>query len=294
MNLFIQQLANGVALGATYAMFAMGFGLVFATMGILNVAHGTYATWGAIITYTALDHGWPFVPAAVLGALGAGVIGVIVDRVAFEPLRKRGAGLLGTIITSIGAWIILGDLAQEATDAQAKSYPNGSFPRGIVRIGDVILTYAQILNVAVAVVMVVALYVFLNHTRTGSSIRAVGYNPSATALSGVNPRFIVNLTALLAAGLAGVAGVLSALATNNVSFNMGEGLMLKGFAAVVVGGFGDVRGAAAGGLAIGIFEVMGAQYISNDFRDAITFGLLVAVLVLFPKGLFRERDLSRA
>jgi len=294
MNLFLQQLGNGVALGATYALFAMGFGLVFATMGILNVAHGTYASWGAIITYLVVDHGVPFVPGALLGVIGAGLIGVVVDLIAFEPLRHRGVGLLGTIITSIGAWIVLGNLAQEATGAQARTFRNGAFPSGLVSIGDVKLTYAQILNIVLAAVVVVVLHLGIQRTRTGAAIRAVGYNAAAAGLAGVNRRRIVVLTAFLAAAIAGLAGIGSALATSNVSFNLGEGLLLKGFAAVVVGGFGDVRGAAAGGIAIGVFEVLGAQYISNDFRDAITFGLLVAVLVFFPKGLFGERELSRA
>lgn len=294
MNLFLQQLGNGVALGATYALFAMGFGLVFATMGILNVAHGTFASWGAISTYFALQRGMPFIPAAIIGVVAAGAIGVIVDAVAFEPLRRRGVGLLGTIITSIGAWIVLGNLAQEATAARARTFRSGAFPSGMVSILGVKLTYAQVLNVVLALVVVVALHLFLHRSRVGAAIRAVGYAPAAAALGGVNRRRIVTLTAFLAAGIAGLAGVGSALATSNVSFNMGEGLLLKGFAAVVVGGFGDVRGAAAGGLAIGVFEVLGAQYISNDFRDAITFGLLVLVLVFFPRGLFGERELSRA
>lgn len=294
MDLFLQQLANGVALGAVYAMFAIGFGLVFATMGILNVSHGTYATWGAIAALALLERDVPFVGALVGGVLAAGAIGVVVDRLAFEPLRRRGVGMLGSIITSIGAWIILGDLAQEATDAQARSFPSGSFPSGFVEVGGVWLGYPQLLNILVAAALVVGMHLVLTRTRLGGAIRAVGYDAAAASLSGVNPRLIIALTALLAGGVAGLAGVLSALSTNNVSFTMGEGLLLKGFAAVVVGGFGDVRGAALGGLIIGVSEVLGAQYISNDFRDAITFGLLVLFLVAMPRGIIGEREVRRA
>ncbi|HEY8543445.1 MAG TPA: branched-chain amino acid ABC transporter permease [Acidimicrobiales bacterium] len=294
MDLFLQQLANGVALGAVYAMFAIGFGLVFATMGILNVSHGTYATWGAIAALALLERDVPFVGALVGGVLAAGAIGVVVDRLAFEPLRRRGVGMLGSIITSIGAWIILGDLAQEATDAQARSFPSGSFPSGFVEVGGVRLGYPQLLNILVAAALVVGMHLVLTRTRLGGAIRAVGYDAAAASLSGVNPRLIIALTALLAGGVAGLAGVLSALSTNNVSFTMGEGLLLKGFAAVVVGGFGDVRGAALGGLIIGVSEVLGAQYISNDFRDAITFGLLVLFLVAMPRGIIGEREVRRA
>lgn len=294
MELFFQQLGNGIAVGATYAMFAMGFGLVFATMGILNVAHGTFATWGAIAALWAVEDGWPFPLAVAVGVVGAGAIGFLVDALAFEPIRKRDVGLLGSIITSIGAWIILGNLAQQATDAQAKAYPPDTFARGTLSFGPVDLAYAQVLNIVVALVVGVVLYQFINATRTGAAIRGVGHGAHSAALAGVNTRFIVGLTAFLAAAIAGLAGVLSALATNNVSFTMGEGLLLKGFAAVVVGGFGDIRGALAGGFLIGIVEVLGAQYISTSFRDAITFGLLLVVLLVRPHGIFGEVQFQRA
>ena len=134
----------------------------------------------------------------------------------------------------------------------------------------------------------------MERSRFGSSIRAVGFDADSAAISGVNPRVVIYVTAFLASAVAAIAGILSGLATNNVSFTLGEGLLLKGFAAVVVGGFGDVRGAMVGGLIIGVSEVLGAQYISNSFRDAITFGLLLLFLVLRPRGIFSELQYSRA
>lgn len=295
MELFLQQTFNGLALGAVYGMFALGFGLVFATMGILNVAHGTFATWGALISlYMVAGMGVPFVPALLIGFVGAGLLGIIVDQIAFEPLRRKGSGLLGPIITSIGVWIILGQLALISTNATARRFPIGSFPEEILRWGPFAMAPIQIVNIVVALVLAVALYWFLQRSRFGSAIRAVGFNADSASLAGVSPRNVIWATAFLAASIAGLAGTLSGMATNNVSFVMGEGLLLKGFAAVVVGGFGDVRGAMVGGLIIGVSEVLGATYISSSFRDAITFGLLLLFLVFRPRGLFSELEYSRA
>ena len=290
MTLFLQQTINGLALGSSYALFAMGFGLVFATMGILNVAHGTYATWGAIIAlfaFTSLS--LPMLLAIVVGIVGAGLIGIAVDQIGFEPLRRRGGGLLGPIITSIGFWIILGQLAIIVTDARIKTFPRDALPRGFVRTMDLVIPYHQIITFVAAILMLVVMYAFVHRTRAGSEMRAVGWDPVSSALSGVNPRRVVIVTSFIAAGMAALAGILSAISTNNVSFTLGEGLLLKGFAAVIVGGFGDLRGAYLGGIVIGLAEVLGAQYISNSFRDFFTFGLLILVLVVRPQGLLGNR-----
>jgi branched-chain amino acid transport system permease protein len=290
VTLLLQQIINGLAVGSTYAMFAMGFGLVFATMGILNVAHGTYATWGAIIALFAFTNlSLPMLAAILVGVAGAGFIGIAVDQIGFEPLRRRGGGLLGPIITSIGFWIILGQLAIIATDARIKTFPRDALPRGFVRSFGLVIPYHQIITFGAAVLMLVLAYLFVNRTRAGAEMRAVGWNPDSSALSGVNPRRVVIMTSFLAAGMAAIAGILSSISTNNVSFTLGEGLLLKGFAAVIVGGFGDLRGAYIGGIIIGLAEVLGAQYISNSFRDFITFGLLILILVVRPQGLLGNR-----
>ncbi len=288
MNLFLQQLANGIALGAAYAIFAMGFGLVLATMGILNVAHGTFATWGALGALYTVDHwNFPFPLAIAAGAVFAAGIGVVVDQVAFQPLRKRG-GVLGYIITSIGAWIILINLAEVATDHQPQTFPAKVFKQRQFSFAGIELSSAQLLMIGIALATVCGLYVFLHRTAAGAAVRAVGFNAAAAQLSGVNARAVIIWTSALAAAIAGIAGVIVSLAFDNVSVGLGEGLLLKGFAAVVVGGFGDVRGTFLGGMIIGMSEVLGAQYISNSFRDAITFGLLLLFLIVRPSGIFGE------
>lgn len=295
MQLFFQQLVNGVALGSAYALFAMGFGLVLATMGILNVAHGTYATFGALAALYAVDH-WhvPFVVGLLVTVAFSATLAVVVDQVAFQPLRKRGGGVLGPIITSIGAWIILGELALIATDAQPKNYPPRWFSSHQFEWAGITLPASQLLTVALAGAIVAAMFLFLQRTSAGAAVRAVGFSAPSAAIGGVNPRLVIVGTAALSGAVAGLAGTVVALYTDNVSFALGEGLLLKGFAAVVVGGFGDVRGTFLGGLLIGVSEVMGAQYISNSFRDAITFGLLLLFLLLRPQGIFGELKFGAA
>jgi branched-chain amino acid transport system permease protein len=293
--LFLQQLANGISLGAVYALFAVGFGVVFSTMGILNLAQGMYATWGALTAYWAVANaGLPFAVACLIGLAAGAATAVAVDQVAFQPLRSRGGTqMLGTIITSVALWISLREAASLATGAAPLGFPPGSVPDGLLRIGGVRVLTSQIIAIVCAIAMTALIHVILRRTRLGAAIRAVGHDRDAAGLGGVNPRVAILTAAALAGAATGLAGVLYADG-QTFSFSLGDGLLLQGFAAVVIGGMGDVRGAAAGGFLIGVVQVLSAQYISNSFQDAITFGLLLVVLVARPRGLFGTVQLGRA
>lgn len=295
MELFIEQLINGCALGSLYALFGLGFGIVFATLGILNAAHGCYASWAAIVALAAVQQlKLPFLAALVAGILAGGLLALLVDQIAFQPLRKRGTGMLGALITSIAFWIILDSLAGTATGHQSLSFPRGSYPGTIWRIGSIPLPLMQVFTVAAMIAVTVGLHLLIRRTRFGAAMRAVGWNQTSASLGGVNPRHVVIITAFIAGATSGFAGVLGGITTQNVSFTLGEGLMLKGFAAVVVGGYDDVRGTAVAGVALGILEVMTAQYLSSGLRDAITYALLLGFLLLRPRGLFGSVGFSRA
>jgi len=288
VNLFIQQVLNGLAVGSAYGMFAMSFGLIFATMGILNVAHGTIATFGAISALFVVENwGFSFFPAMVVAIIVSALIGLATDRLAFQPLRAK-ANTLGYLITSIGVWIVLLSLGETALDHQIKTFPPDmlSWPRLVTE--SVYLAPGQIWLMVVGPLSLLGLYLVLSKTSIGIRIRAVGYSEVWSRISGVSSTVVILSTVAISAGLAGLVGYLSSIAFDNVSTSLGEGLLLKGFAAVVVGGFGDVRGAFAGGIIIGVTEVLGAQYISGDFRDVITFGLLILFLIFRPEGIFGE------
>ncbi|RIK85649.1 MAG: hypothetical protein DCC69_08705 [Hyphomicrobiales bacterium] len=295
MYLFVEQLVNGWAIGSLYALFGIGFGLVFSTLGILNAAHGTYASWAAIIGYYAVVwYGVPFPVAIVCGVFGGGIIAILVDQLGFQPLRSRRVGLLGAFITSIGFWIILDSLAGFATGQQSLAFPARSYPNALVEIGLIKVSQIQLTIIASLIVVTVGIHLLIQRSRIGAAMRAVGWNDLAAGLSGVNSRIVILLTAFLAGATSGLAGVLGGIATNNVHFSLGEGLMLKGFAAVVVGGFNDVRGTAIAGIMLGIIEVFVAQYISTAFRDGVTYTLLLGFLILRPRGLFGSASFVRA
>ncbi|OLT13467.1 hypothetical protein BJF79_20710 [Actinomadura sp. CNU-125] len=294
--LFLQQLVNGISLGAVYALFAVGFGVVFSTMRILNLAQGVYATWGALFAYwTITEAGLPFAVAVLAGAAAGAVTAVAVDQIAFQPLRSRGGGeqLLGTIITSVALWISLREAASLATGAAPLGFPPGTVPNDLLQVGGVRVLMTQLLAIVCAVAVTAAIHLILHRTRLGSAIRAVGHDRGAAMLGGVDPRVAILTAAALAGAATGLAGVFFA-AGQTFTFGLGDGLLLHGFAAVVIGGMGDVRGAAFGGFLIGVVQVLSAQYISASFQDAITFGLLLAVLVARPRGLFRTVELGRA
>jgi len=295
MQVFVEQLINGLALGSLYALFGIGFGLVFSTLGILNAAHGTYASWAAITGYYAVERfGVPFPVAAAAGLIGGGVLAVLVDQIAFQPLRARKAGMLGALITSIAFWIILDSLAGFATGQQSLAFPAMNYPNQMAAIGPLRVPEMQIITILTLIICTVGIHLLIQRTRTGAAMRAVGWNEVAAALGGVNARVIVLLTAFLAGAISGLAGVLGGISTSNVSFTLGEGLMLKGFAAVVVGGYTDVRGTAVAGVCLGVIEVFVAQYISTSFRDGVTYTLLLAFLVARPRGLFGSASFVRA
>jgi branched-chain amino acid transport system permease protein len=295
MQLFIEQLINGAALGSLYALFAVGFGLVFATLGILNAAHGTYASWAAIAALFVTQRlGLPFPLVLLTGVLAGGVLALIVDQIGFQPLRARGGGMLGALITSIAFWIILDSLAGLATGQQSLSFPPGSYPATMLYLGPIPLPSMQLITVGLMLAVTIGIHLLMRHSRFGAAMRAVGWNGTAAALGGVNPRVVIVATAFLAGATSGLAGVLAGISTQNVSFSLGQGLLLKGFAAVVVGGYDDVRGAAVAGVALGVLEVMSAQYLSTSLRDGITYALLLGFLLLRPRGLFGRASFIRA
>ena len=294
MTLFVQQAINGIAVGSLYAIFAMGFGLVFATMNILSVAHGTFATWGAIVALWAVTtlH-LPLAPGIVVAVVAVGLLGVGMDQIGFQPLRRRGTdSFFGVLISSLGFWIVLGNLALIATGATFHAFPIGAFPRRYFHFVGLVVPNFHLITIATGLVLMGSLFFLVHRTRVGAAMRAVGYDMESAALSGINSRRVIMGTSFLAAAVCGLAGVLSGISTNNVSFVLGEGLLIKGFAGVVVGGFGDVRGAWVGGIVIGLSEILTVQYLSSSYRDAVTFGLLILFLLYRPRGILGTSEMA--
>ena len=289
--MFTQTLVNGLVAGGTYALFAVGFTLIFGIHKILNLAHGYVFAWGAIVGLVVVrDLGMPWIVGLAAGLLCGGGISVIVDFVAFRPLQRRGAPESSTLISSIGIGMILQSLAQRATNTEVLRFPSNRVPDHIWNIGGVNVSAIQLIILSVSVLFTFLLVVYLRSTIGGKQAKAVAEDENTSKLMGINPNAIHVRTFFIAGAFAGVSGVLIGTAFNNVSFVMGESYLLIAMAAIALGGMGSVIGAFIGGMAIGLARTFTVSYVSDSLSEALPFILLFLVLVLRPQGLFGDRD----
>jgi branched-chain amino acid transport system permease protein len=290
-----QQFINAVSLGGVYALFALGFTLVFGVLGVVNLAHGAVFMLGAYSALQAVVLLELPLPAAILIAmLITGAIGWLVDKLIFEPLRARQAPHLAPMIATIGLAIALNSSIQGFFGAQNLRFPPETLPVQTLSIAGAQVTWLELEIVVLAFVLMGLLLWGLRRTRIGCALRGVAESPKAAALLGINVEGVFRLTSVVAALLGGAAGVLIALYTNAVFPLMGQPMLHKGIAVVILGGMGDMRGALLGGFFLGFAEVFSVAYIGSSMRDAVAFGLLFAILLLRPYGLLGTAAQRRA
>jgi branched-chain amino acid transport system permease protein len=293
-----QQLLNALVVGSVYALFALGFTLIFGVHHILNLAHGAVFMWGAFVGLYAVTWLDALFPVALLCAsIVAGLLSVAIDWVAFRPLRRRGAPEFSAIISSIGAGLILMNIAQRASDTRVLRYPFGTFPIEVYSLFGLRVTLLQIVIMASVACIVSALFAYMFYTSFGRQIRAVAVNERTASLLGVNPALVYFQTFFISGALAGAAGVLIGIAFNSVHFLMGEPYMLRAFVVIVLGGLGSIGGAVIAGLLLGVIQTFTIAYVSTDLSDAVIFSLLFLVLLVRPTGFFgslrKERRVIR-
>ena len=285
--MFEQQLLNALSLGSVYALFALGFTLVFGVLGVINLSHGATFMLGSYVALLLVEKfACPLWLALFAAALVTGLIGLVVDYLILRPLRARNAPHLSPMIASIGVAIMLTNLAQGLFGAENKRFPIGTIPEQSIGIGDLHITAVQIGIVAISLILMVILLVVMRRTQLGRALRAIAESPKAAALLGIHVEQLFLLTSFAAAALGGIAGVLVGLSFNAISPFMGQPMLHKGIAVIILGGMGDIRGAMIGGLFLGFAEVMSVAYLSSDFRDAVAFGLLFLILLVRPSGMF--------
>ncbi|MEI7670510.1 MAG: branched-chain amino acid ABC transporter permease [Deltaproteobacteria bacterium] len=282
-----QQLINALTLGSVYALFALGFTLVFGVLEVINLAHGAVFMAGAyaallLVTKANLNI-WVALPLAMLAS---GALGLLIDQIVLKPLRGRQAHHLMPMIATIGAATLITNAAQGIFGAETSRFPLGTIPEESFQIGTIRITELQIAIVIISFLLMILLMVILKKTRLGKAVRAVAENPQTSYLLGINVEGVFRLVSFTAAALGGGAGVLIGLSFNAIFPFMGQPLMPKGIAVIILGGMGDVRGAMVGGLFLGVAEVMSVAYLSSDYRDAVAFGLLFLILLVRPSGLF--------
>ena len=286
-----QQVVNGIITGSVYALFALGFNLVLGALNILNVAQGAIFTWGAFVGfYVVSTYALPFPVALALAMLAGGVINVLLEALVFSPLRARSGGAMSSLVASIGASMVLVSLAQSVSEAQVVRFPFGTLPEAQWSAFDVRLTFTQMLVLVTTALTMIGTYVLLQRTRLGKAIRSVAFNERTAKMLGVPTEAITRWTFFISGALGGLAGVLIGLMFSTVHFLMGEPYILKGFACIVIGGFGSVAGVILASMMLGLIEVTSTVIGFGAFRDVITFGLLFLFLVFRPYGLFGKEE----
>jgi len=283
----LQHLLNGLVLGGTYALLGIGLTLIFGLMHVVNFAHGEFYTLGAYLTFAALALlGVPFFLGLALAILGGGLLGAAGERVLLRPLR--GESIDATMLVTIGLWIVLQNGELLVWGGVAKSIPH-PFPTAPIVLGPVSVAPLRLFVMAAVLALIAGAHLLIHRTPLGTAMRATFQDHDTAALMGIDTGRIHTLTFALGSSLAAAAGALLG-PIFLVYPSMGDLASLKAFSVVILGGLGNLAGAALGGLLLGVAEELGAGYVSSGYRDAVGFVIIILVLLLRPAGLFARAE----
>lgn len=283
MTAFLQQLVNGLSLGSIYALIALGYTMVYGIIKLINFAHGDIYMLGAYCAFLITTYcGLGFIPALLISMIFCGVVGVLIERIAYKPLRH--ATRITALITAIGVSYVLEYATQYIMGSEVRTYPK-LLTSASFHLGPVTITMQQVYIFVITVILMVVLQFIVQKTKMGRAMRAVSVDEDAARLMGIDVDKTISFTFLLGSALAGVAGVLVGIYYNSINPLMGMTPGLKAFIAAVSGGIGSIPGAMIGGLFIGIAETMVTAYGSSLYKDAIVYIILILILILKPAGL---------
>ncbi|MGF3055889.1 branched-chain amino acid ABC transporter permease [Microbacterium sp. YY-01] len=286
----MQQLLNGLFLGSIYALFAIGFTLVFGILDRLNLAHpAAFAASAFVGIWLTEAYDLPIGVVLVLVFVFGAILGLLIERIAFRPLKDRPDAHFAGLISSIAMGGMLIALLQAAFGPNTKRFPPGTVSEESVQVAGVTASYLQLTILVISLGLMIVLGLLVNRSALGRSMRAVAENPTAARVLGVNVDRVTAVTFAISTALGAVAGVLFALNVNSAQLGMGGAIELKGLAVIIVGGMGSLPGALVGGLVLGVAEVFAIQYIGSSWRDLIAFALLFIILLVRPEGIFGKR-----
>jgi len=309
VDIFLQQLVNGIVLGSIYALVALGYTMVYGILGLINFAHGEVVMIGAMIALTAIQlliGSGIALPGPLIAALGLLIampacmaLGYVIERVAYRPLRA--APRLAALITAIGVSILLQNVAMIVWGRQYHAFP-ALLPAAPHTLAGATVDDLQIFIVLLAAAIMAGLLALVHRTRLGRAMRATSQNPEVAGLMGVNVNTVISITFVIGSALAAVAGIMVAAYYGIAHYFMGFMLGLKAFTAAVLGGIGNLAGAMLGGLLLGLIESLGAGYIGpltggflgSHYQDVFAFVVLILVLVFRPSGLLGEQVAERS
>jgi branched-chain amino acid transport system permease protein len=301
-----QQLLNAIFIGSIYALFAVGYTLVFGVLDILNLAHSAVFMLGAAITYSlVINHGQSFWVACVLGIAASALMGLVIEHVCLRPLRRRQAPPIAALISTIGmALIIVAAIEQGqpgtflswlwVDGANSVAFPSGTIPNPTWHVGDLTLEASKVTIIPISIVLMVVLGYVIRYTQVGRGLRAVAENPRAARLMGLDVDRMISLTLVISSALGGLAGILFGVALGDISPYIGrDNVEVRGLAVIVLGGMGSIPGAVVGGYLLGLIEVLALVVFGSNARGGVAFAALFLMLILRPQGLFgaqlRER-----
>lgn len=295
-SFLLQFLVAGLAMGAIYGLVALGFVLLINAVNIVNFAQGEFVMLGAFFVFTfGTTWGLPYLPAFLLVLLAAAVVGLVFERLAYRPLRRRGGDHATFLVGTLAVSVFLRNVAQQVWGPYPRAFTK-PFDQRMLNWGEVVINPQYLLILAVTAALVGGLYYFFGRTRTGKMMRATAQDRQAAQLLGVRVARVGVLTFVLAAGLGALAGVLVAPVLF-VNLDMGFSMGLKAFIASIIGGWGSVPGAITGGLILGLVEVLATAYLPSEltvYKDAFAFLILILFLIFLPRGLFGERVAEKA
>ena len=307
MEIFIQQVINGLVLGSMYALVALGYTMVYGIINLINFAHGEVLMVGALVSWTLVTAmagsglpGWLLLVISMLVAIVVcAALNFTVEKLAYKPLRN--APRLAPLITAMGMSLLLQTLAMIIWKPNPKPYP-ALLPPNPIDLGGPVITVTQCMILGLTLVLLLALMYLVNRTKLGRAMRATAENPRVASLMGVRPDMVISATFIIGAALAAVAGVMWAANYGTVQHSMGFLPGLKAFTAAVLGGIGNLAGAVVGGVLLGLIEAIGAGYLGDltggvlgsQYVDIFAFAALILVLTLRPAGLLGERVADRA
>lgn len=297
-----QQLLNAIFIGSIYALFAVGYTLVFGVLDILNLAHSAVFMFGAAVAYTlVVNHGQSFWVACVVAIAVSAVMGLVIEHVCLRPLRRRQAPPITALISTIGLALILVAAIEQGQPGSyfswlwvdgpnSVAFPSGTVPNPTWHVGDLTLEASKVAIIPISIALMLVLGYVMRYTQVGRGLRAVAENPRAARLMGLDVDRMITLTLVISSALGGLAGILFGVALGDISPYIGrDNVEVRGLAVIVLGGMGSIPGAVIGGYLLGLIEVLALLTLGSSAQGGVAFAALFLMLILRPQGLFGTR-----
>ena len=290
--MLFQQLINGITTGSSYALVAIGFTMIFGVLELTNFSNSSLYMFGAYATWLFYCAGINFFVAFALSILFTGLLGFSIDRFALLRLRNKNAPRLSGLITTLGMSMVIDNAIMVFCGTDSKAFPN-YLDFGKIYIGNAIITWTQIIILIVGAVLMTALSLLVYRTKTGKAMTAIAQNQEVSKLMGIDTDRIISLTFVISGFLACIAGTMVSMYYRSIETNMGSSIGMKIFASAILGGVGMLPGAMIGGLLLGVIETLVSAYINAGYRDAISFSILILVLLVMPNGLLGKKTINK-